>query len=157
MGQGDGAGVPHHPRLMLLCSSYILSVHVTAVQRAGSGGRGTCQAPADVQQQLVVEQQLLAALLHHCGAGYARTAHRKPRNAASLCDPTTRAECLAWSCFLGGYGAAVSVCGSCCTLLQLCLFGRLSLVEESRGKKVHKERCAGLLLSCLHVMLGRIL
>lgn len=80
------------------------------MRRAGSGGRGRCEVPPDPPQGLAAEQWLQAALfLRHCfSAVCARPAHSELQNAVSLCNLTTRAEHLASSCFLAGYGATVS-------------------------------------------------
>lgn len=81
---------------MLLCSSHRVSLLVRSAQRAGSGGGGKCQAPADLHQRFGVEQGLQAVLFLHYyfSAVCARTACSEMQNAASLCNLTTRAEHL---------------------------------------------------------------
>lgn len=158
-GGGGRAGLPHCPKLMLLCSSPVLSVLVRSMQRARSGGGGKCQAPADLHQQFGVEHQLQAALFlyHRFSGACSRRARSESQSAVSLCDLETQ-ELNIWpeAAFgrIQGYGFWVWF--TLYVLLQLCLLGGLVWLGRGRGWKAHKEKCAGLPINCLHVMLGRI-
>lgn len=87
---------------------------------------------------VVFSKWLQAALFlhHYFGAVCARTACSEFQNAASLCEPTTRAERLAWSCILAGYGATVIV------FVHVIAAMFMSSVGESRGgESAEGEMC----------------
>lgn len=79
------------------------------MQRAGSGGRGRCEVPQIFPRGLKWSSG--SRLLSSCVTASvlsARPAYSELQNAVSLCSLTTRAEHLASSSFLAGYGATVS-------------------------------------------------
>lgn len=134
-GAGGRAGVACRPRLMLLRSSHILSVLVRSMQSSGSGGGEKCQAPTHLQWWFFSKWLQAALFLHHYfGAVCARTARSEFQNAVSLCEPTTGAEFLAWSCISAGYGAH-GYCSCTCYCCYVYEFGG----GEQRWRKYRRR------------------
>lgn len=134
-GQGGRAGVVCRPRLMLLRSSHILSVLVRSMQSSGSGGGEKCQAPTHLKQWFSASG---SRLLSSCITTLVLSVQGQPvvNSRTLLCEPTTRAERLAWSCILAGYGATVIV------FVHVTAAMFMSSVGDSRGgESAEGEMC----------------
>lgn len=93
-------------------------------------GEGKSVKPPHISA-VVFSSWLQAALFlhHHFGAVCAGTACVF-QSTASLCEPTTRDECLAWSCILAGFGAH----GYCFCTCYCCYVYEFSRGEQRWGK-----------------------